>query len=338
MTTARPRGGSRATIYQVAEAAGVSIATVSRMLSSPERVSPDTREKVQTAIDRLSYVPHGAARSLAARHQEAYGLVLPELAGPYYADLLTGFESAAAEKGASVVLLLTKDKENVERDLARLAGRVDAITLMGGVHVRPDAVSAVARKIPVVGIASGQLEGIETFSTENLRSARELTLHLLTEHGLRRLVFVGATATVPDARGRYEGFVEAHREVGLRPSPALATELSEDGGYRVAEMVAGGLLSADGLVCANDELALALLRGLRDVGRDVPGSIAVTGWDDQMAARYVTPALTTVRQPVRELGRVAADRIHELLAGSSPHNPHHEIPTELVLRRSCGCT
>src|SRR5690606_34206235 len=202
---------------------------------------------------------------------------------------------------------------------------------------RPDTVSAVARKIPVVGIASEELEGIETFSTENTRSARELTRHLLDVHGLRRLVFVGATATVPDARGRHQGFVEAHHEVGLRPTPTLATELSEDGGYRVAEMVADGLLSADGLVCANDELALALLRGLGNAGIDVPGSLAVTGWDDQMAARYVTPSLTTVHQPVRELGRVAADRIHELLAGPATPTPHHEIATELVLRRSCGC-
>lgn len=337
MTTVGSRGGSRATIYQVAAAAGVSIATVSRMLSAPEKVSPGTREKVQLAIDRLNYVPHGAARSLAARQQEAYGLVLPELAGPYYADLLTGFESAAAEKGASVVLLLTRDKQDVERDLARLAGRVDAIALMGGVHVRPEAVSAVARKIPLVAIASEELTGIETFSTENIRSAKELTLHLLDGHDLRRLVFVGATDTAPDARRRYQGFVEAHREVGLRPAPTVATELSEDGGYQVAEMVADGLLSADGLVCANDELALALLRGLKDLGIDVPGSLAVTGWDDQMAARYVTPALTTVRQPVRELGREAAGRIHELLAGPAVHTPLHEISTELVLRRSCGC-
>ncbi|AXH95475.1 LacI family DNA-binding transcriptional regulator [Ornithinimicrobium avium] len=337
MTTVRPRGGSRATIYQVAEAAGVSIATVSRMISSPDKVSPGTRDKVQHAIDRLNYVPHGAARSLAARQQEAYGLVLPELAGPYYAELLTGFEQAAAERGAGVVLLLTHDKEDVERAVSRLAGRVDAIALMGGVHASVETVSAVARKIPVVRVAAEQTDEIETFSTENMESARELTRHLLHVHGLRRLVFVGATATVPDARGRYQGFVEAHREAGLRPAPRLAADLSEDGGRRVAEMVADGLLSADGVVCANDELALGLLAGLAAAGIEVPGTIAVTGWDDQMAARYVTPALTTVRQPVRELGRRVADRIHELLSGENGSTADHEIATELVVRRSCGC-
>lgn len=337
MSTARPRGGSRATIYQVAEAADVSIATVSRMLSSPDKVSPRTREKVQQAIDLLNYVPHGAARSLAARHQEAYGLVLPELAGPYYPELLTGFESAAAERGASVVLLLTKDKESVELALRRLAGRVDAVALMGGVHVSPGAISAVARKIPVVGVAVAHLEGVETFSTENLESARELTSHLLQVHGHRRLVFVGDTATVPDARGRYEGFVAAHRDAGLRATLPVAAELSEEGGKRVADMVSQGVLSADGLVCANDELALALLRGLSEAGIDVPGQLAVTGWDDQMAARYVTPALTTVHQPVRQLGESAARRIHELLAGSGSPPPEHRLATSLVLRRSCGC-
>lgn len=190
MTAIHQRGGTRPTIYQVAEAAGVSIATVSRMLSAPDRVSPQTREKVQAAIDRLNYVPHGAARSLAARHQEAYGLVLPELSGPYYPELLSGFESAAAEQGASVVLLLSLGKSDVDRAVARLAGRVDAVALMGGAHVSERAVTAVARKIPVVGIAGCEKAEVETFTTENVGSARELTTHLLEVHGLRRLSLI----------------------------------------------------------------------------------------------------------------------------------------------------
>lgn len=337
MTAIHQRGGTRPTIYQVAEAAGVSIATVSRMLSAPDRVSPQTREKVQAAIDRLNYVPHGAARSLAARHQEAYGLVLPELSGPYYPELLSGFESAAAEQGASVVLLLSLGKSDVDRAVARLAGRVDAVALMGGAHVSERAVTAVARKIPVVGIAGCEKAEVETFTTENVGSARELTTHLLEVHGLRRLVFVGATGGSADARGRYEGFVEAHRAAGLRAGPPVEAPLSEEGGALVAGMVADGALTADGLVCANDEIALALIQGLSEAGIDVPGRVAVTGWDDQMAARYVTPALTTVRQPVRDLGRMAALRIHELLTDPAAGTPDHRIATELVLRRSCGC-
>lgn len=337
MTTSHQRGGTRPTIYQVAEAAGVSIATVSRMLSAPERVSPLTREKVQVAIDRLNYVPHGAARSLAARQQEAYGLVLPELSGPYYPELLTGFESAAAEQGASVVLLLSVGKADVDRALGRLAGRVDAMAVMGGAHASERILAAVARKIPVVGIAGSQGAEVETFTTENVGSATELTTHLLQVHGLRRLVFVGATSGSADARGRYEGFVEAHRAAGLRAGSPVEAPLSEEGGALVAGMVADGTLAADGLVCANDEIALALLHGLSEAGVNVPGQVAVTGWDDQMAARYVTPALTTVRQPVRELGRMAALRIHELLTDPEGETPDHRIATELVLRRSCGC-
>ncbi|GAA5165777.1 LacI family DNA-binding transcriptional regulator [Ornithinimicrobium tianjinense] len=338
MTTAPPPGGTRATIYEVAEAAGVSIATVSRMLSSPDKVSPRTREKVQQAIDVLNYVPHGAARSLAARQQEAYGLVLPELTGPYYPELLTGFESAAAERGASVVLLLTRDKPGVELALRRLAGRVDAVALMGGVHVPASVVADVARKVPVVGVAVAHLgSGVESFSTDNVDSARELTTHLISTHGLRRLVFVGATDTVPDAQGRYEGFVQAHRDAGLKAPPPVSAELSEEGGLRVADMVTTGVLSADGLVCANDELALALVRELPRAGIEVPGRLAVTGWDDQMAARYVTPALTTVRQPVRDLGQAAASRIHELLADPGSAPPDHRLATSVVIRRSCGC-
>lgn len=331
------RRSSSATIYAVAQEAGVSIATVSRVLSNPERVAARTRERVLAVIDELDYVPHGAARSLAARTHEAYGLVLPELRGPYYPELLTGFESAAAERGASVVLLLTLDKPSPDVAVRRLAGRVDAVALMGGAGVDPATVRAVGAKVPVVQLAGRQVEGVETFGTESTRSARALTDHLLTDHGRRRLRFVGSPGLASDVRHRYEGFVEAHVALGL-PAPApLDADLSEAAGEQVAEAFAAGELEADGLVCANDELALAVQHWLVERGVDVPGEVAVTGWDDWMAARYVTPGLTTVRQPVRELGRLGAHRLAEVLADADAPEPDPWLATEVVLRQSCGC-
>lgn len=330
-------GISRPTIYSVAERAQVSIATVSRVLRLPEQVRPATRAKVLQAVEELNYVPDGAARSLAVKSHEAHGLVLPELRGPYYADLLTGYEQGAAEGGDSVVLLLTEGKEAVDLLVRRLAGRVDGIVLMGGVQIAESTVAAVRRKIPVLGLANTHEESVESFSTENLHSAEVLTTHLLVEHGRRRLRFVGSTDASDDVRERYAGFVAAHEAAGLVAADPVPASFREEDGPRVARLLLEGELEADGLVCANDELALSVMTCLVEGGVAVPEQVAVTGWDDVMAARYVTPGLTTVSQPVRALGREVAVRMRALLADRSSEPQHHRLPTRPVIRQSCGC-
>lgn len=315
----------------------MSIATVSRVLSSPDKVAARTREKVERAIGALNYVPHGAARSLAVRSQEAYGLVLPELRGSYYADLLFGFESAASERGASVVVVLTLDKAHPDLDVRRLAGRVDALAVMGSVDVPVSTISALSRKVPVVGLATPELDGVESFGTESLASARALTEHVLAEHGRRQLLFVGSPELAPDVRERYAGFVEAHRAMDLEPLPPVPAGLDEACGEEVAARVVAGELTADALVCANDELALAILHGVVAAGVSVPEDLVITGWDDEKAARYVVPGLTTVRQPIHELGRLVAERLHTLLEDPGAPRPDHALRTSLVLRASCGC-
>jgi LacI family transcriptional regulator len=332
-----PGASRRPTIYAVAQQAGVSIATVSRVLSDPGRVSAGTRERVLDVIDQLNYVPHGAARSLAARSHEAYGLVLPELRGPYYAELLTGFESAVAELGASVVVLLTLDKADPDLAVRRLAGRVDALALMGGAGVSTHTVTALRSKLPVVQLAGLEVPGVETYTSESTDSARQLTTHLLADHGRRRLLFVGSTQDAPDVRRRHDGFVEAHVEQGLQAVEPVPVALSERAGQEVADALVRGDLLADGLVCANDELALAVIHALSAAGVDVPAQVAVTGWDDHMASRYVTPGLTTVRQPVRDLARLVAHRLGDLLEDPDSPEPAHLLPTTVVTRRSCGC-
>src|SRR6476620_12348076 len=129
--TPTPTGSNGATIYSVAERAGVSIATVSRVLQGAGTVSSKTAQKVLDAVEELNYVPLGAARSLAVRHHEAHGLVLPELSGPYYSELLMGFESRAAELGQSVVLMLAQGKKDVPQAVRKLATRVDGIAMLG---------------------------------------------------------------------------------------------------------------------------------------------------------------------------------------------------------------
>ncbi|HEY3338967.1 MAG TPA: LacI family DNA-binding transcriptional regulator [Propionicimonas sp.] len=331
MTGTRP---GPATIYAVAASAGVSIATVSRVLQGAARVSDATRAKVMEAVRTLDYLPRGSARALAAKKHEAVGLMLPELTGPYFAELLVGFESAAAGFGLSVALLMT-DEPGLSRPLRQLAARVDGLAVMARPgQLADEEVDSLARRLPLVRLAAGV--GAHAISTENTDSACELTEHLFG-HGRRRLVFVGDPELAPDGEERYAGFVAAHARAGLRAAGPLRVGYSEQDGRRVAhQLLAAGALP-DGLVCANDELAVALLDELQRAGLAVPDDLAITGWDDVMTARYTRPGLTSVAQPVRELGVVAATTLHRwVTTGEQPTTPTI-LPTRVVLRGSCGC-
>jgi LacI family transcriptional regulator len=320
----------------------VSIATVSRVLQGSTVVSDATRQKVLEAVEALHYVPLGAARSLAVRHHEAYGLVIPELTGPYYSELLMGFETRAAELGQSVILLLANGKSDLPRAVGNLATRVDAIAVLGSAAMPPTLARALRGRKPVVVIAGASpddlpgADGVELVAAENVHSSEQLTGHVL-DHGRTRLLYVGDPDPAPDIRERYAGFVAAHTARGLVAAEPVRVPFRESEGAAVADRILAGELEADALVCANDELALSIMTRLQDAGRDVPGDIAVVGWDDVMTSRYVRPGMTTVRQPVHELGVLAAERLHQRVDGAAPLPGPVVLPTEVVLRGSCGC-
>ncbi len=326
-----------ATIYSVAERAGVSIATVSRVVRGTASVSTPTRTKVLEALAELGYVPSAAARSLAFRQHEALGLILPELSGPYYSKLLIGFESVAAELDLRVVLCVADRPDrslSPSRFTATLAG-VDALAVFGG-PVALDDVRRAADRLPVVLLAADPVDGLETFSTDNAANAAALTAHLVDVHG-RRPVFAGDPSQGGDIRQRWDGFVSALLERDL-PAPApLPVDLRESAGRELAARLLVEGFDGDALVCANDEVALAVMDRFQRAGRSVPDDLAIVGWDDIRTARYVRPGLTTVRQPVRGLGEEVARRLHARVGGAAPTAEPVVLATELVVRGSCGC-
>lgn len=322
-----------ATIYAVAESAGVSIATVSRVFQGAERVAGGTRDRVLEAARQLDYLPHGSARALAANKHEAIGLMLPEVTGPYFAELLVGFETAAAEVGLSVALLMT-EQTGVSGRLRQLAARVDGLAVMTRPgQLREDDLAALARRLPLVRLASGGQPS--AISTQNLHSSRELTEHLFG-HGRRRLVYVGDPDLAPDAAERHAGFMAAHEARGLVAAPPERVGFAETDGRAYARRLLAMPTRPDGLVCVNDEVAVAVLDELQRAGVRVPDDLAITGWDDIMTARYTRPGLTSVAQPVRELGRLAGLWLRDAIAGGSPAGST-VLPTRIVIRGSCGC-
>lgn len=334
--TASKQGSRPTTIYSVAQLAGVSIATVSRVLQGTSRTSPHTRANVLAAVEELDYVPLRAARSLAVQRHEAHGLVMPDLIGPYYSELLMGYKSAAAQLGESVVIVVTRLHEEPARAVRELSSRVDGLVVANST-ISDAAAGVLGRRTPVVLLARPGVPGCDAVSAENDLSARALTDHLLL-HGRRRLSFVGDPDGSPDVYDRYCGFMAALvMSDASAVGPAIRVDFDERSGTEAAAQVLAHPTPPDALVCANDELALSTMKALQRAGVRVPDDIAIVGWDDVMTARYVSPGLTTVRQPLYELGRAAATRLHERIAGAPTAPEPVVLPTELIVRTSCGC-
>jgi LacI family transcriptional regulator len=198
-------------------------------------------------------------------------------------------------------------------------------------------VHALSRELPVVLLARSPVAGCDSVRAENLANAELLTSHLFG-HGRSHLVFVGDPDSSPDVAERYSGFRNAHvvAQVPLR-RPPLRVPLVEGAGIQIADEILRRRVKVDGLVCGNDDLALAVIKRLQDNGVQLPQELAVVGWDDVRAARYISPALTTVRQPIRDLGRLAAVRLQARIVGRRPVADPRVVPTQVIIRSSCGC-
>lgn len=327
------------TIYEVARRAGVSIATVSRALRDSDLVTPETRRRVQAAADELNFKPSRLGRSLAEGRHAANGIVFPDLIGPYYAEVLLGYEEAAAELGRSVLILATNGRADPSAQVLELATRVDGMVVMG--RTVPDQVirDIAATGTPLVLLAREPVDDLDTIQAENADTAADLATHLVG-HGYREFVYLGDPDASPDVAERYAGFARGLTRHRVPAPAAIPCMFNVDAGYEAAGKVLRKKKLPQAIVCANDEVALGTQLAAEERGLTVPEDLAVTGWDDVMTARFV--GLTTVRQPMRELGGSAAKWLHDRMTdpsrpGQAGHQGRRQVhPTQLVIRRSCG--
>jgi LacI family transcriptional regulator len=325
-----------ATIYDVARLAGVSIATVSRVLRRSAPVQDETRLRVEHAVDELGFVPSRLGVSLAERRHAANGVVFPDLSGPYFAEVVLGYEEVTSRLGRSVLILSTREQADPEATVRELASRVDGLALFDATVGEDTVRSIVAGGLPVVLLARrADVEGADAVATENTASAERLTEHLLG-HGHRRLAFLGDPGHSFDVEERWAGVCAVLARRGLPPAEPVLCTSDEDSARATATALLASPERPDAIVCGNDERALATLLAAEGLGLSVPGDVAVTGWDDIMAARHARPALTTVRQPMRELGAWAARALDERISGRRATTVKELLPTRLIVRSSCG--
>ncbi|TWD81192.1 LacI family transcriptional regulator [Kribbella amoyensis] len=328
-------GNKRLTVREIAEIANVSIATVSRVSRGTGQVSPETRERVLKVIEEHGYRPSQMGRALAEQRHGSVAIVFPGLAGPYFSEVIQGFEFEALEAGASVHIVGTHGRAAADEDVLAMSARVDGIAVHGGT-IQEETLRRLAAEVPVVVLAGQPLEGIPAVRADNSRVA-ELTRHLLLDHGYRRLTFVGNPDGSPDVTERWEAFKQGHREARVpAPKNPVRIGMQQSDGVIAAGELLDGRRPPGAIVCANDETALGVLIGALGRGLRVPEDVAITGFDDVAMSSLVQPGLTTIRQPIRELGAVTA---RLLLSGVG--NPgalmNTVLTTELVLRGSCGC-
>lgn len=341
------------TIYDVAERAGVSIATVSRALNSLSSVRPATREKVMAAMDELEFVPNVVARGLSSGKHWILGLVFMrapvdgnvlavEEASLLYTDIvIRGAETRAAEHGYSLLLSSADDTHpSGMNSLLRLTGTVDGLILLDRV-VGDDDVAYLSRRIPVVLLAGkGDSPSAITIRVDNEQAMRSLAEHFVNVHAISNVGFVTGAKESPDSAARVLAFREAIDDLGAMMDDVNL--LDADWTSAGAEAAMQTRLDLDVplpqvFACANDQMAIGVIYALNARGLKVPDDIAVTGFDDITLTRYFNPPLTTIRQSGSLLGEVAVDA----LVGTLDESAHVErtivLPTELVVRGSCGC-
>ena len=351
------RGGalSPPTIYDVAGAAGVSIASVSRVLNGRGNPLPETRDRVQQAVAELGFIPDGAARALSARLKEVIGVVIRRPNAPVsdggifqdeaeslqFPDLINrGIEVAAQRRDYNLLVSsVDVDDHDHARRIHALARKSDGLILHDQV-VDFGQLERLSRQVPVVTLAGVATPATANVGGENRASMRELAVHLIREHGYQTLAYLGGHPDSPDNLARQAGFRAAVAEAGgtYLGGPQWQGDYCAAGGARVIDTVlaAGGTLPR-AIACANDQTALGVVYALRQHGLDVPGDVAVTGFDDIPMARHLRPQLTTVRQPIQEIGATAFEVLYSMINDPDPTLRDVVLPTRLILRESCGC-
>lgn len=324
----------------VAQLAGVGKMTVSRFLSGSANVSKATAERVQRAIRLLNYQPNELARSLRSVHSKTIALILPYLYDPFFATCAHAISTVATEHGYSVLITTSDEKTEVERMQASrmLRRRIDGMIIIPAPHAEEYLRDEAFSHTHIVTLDRPAPDSrFDSVVVNNRSGARAGVTHLI-EHGHRKIAFLGLSKGLFTFQARYAGYKEAMTKASLTPESYLDCVSQEN----AITLVHSLLTEADpptALFAGNNLTMRYLLHALNVLRIDVPGRIALAGFDDFDIADVLQPALTVVRQPVYQIGETAANLLFDRIARAQFPSKGHRVvlPLELVIRRSCGC-
>lgn len=325
-------------IRSVAERAGVSIATVSRVLNTPHQVSSGTADRVRDAIRELDYRPNLFAKGLLTNRSRVIGVSLPDIHGEFYSELMFALDNRACELGYHLLVSSNAHRAERERENSFALDLVDGMIVMltERSDVDIEGIDRLSQPTAVIGVDDPGLD-VETVIVDNRIGAREATEHLLafTEPG--RCYFVGARPGNIDSDERLAAFASALRDAGHEPRPDQVSQrdFSFDTGWNWAErMIEAGRLEDVAVFAANDEIAIGIANAARDRGVDIPGSLRIVGFDDSRLCSLLRPRLSSVHMPVREIGCAAIEAVIRRIEDPDSAARHTRLATSLVRRES----
>jgi DNA-binding LacI/PurR family transcriptional regulator len=334
-------GSGPPTLEQVAALAGVSRATVSRVVNGSTRVRPEARAQVERVVAKLGYVPNRAARSLVTRRADSIALVVSEpqarfFSEPFFAGIVRGVSAALAETDVQLLLLIAQDlphRGRLERYV--LGGHVDGV-LLASLH-GDDPLPGILERAGIPAVLFGRPTGATPASyvdADNRGGARAAVTHLARQ-GRRRIATVTGPLDMGAGVDRLDGYRDGLAAAGLAGAGELveAGDFSEESGALAMARLLQRAPGVDAVFAASDLMAAGALRALRSAGRRVPEDVAVVGFEDSAIAAYAQPPLTTVRQPIEEMGRQATRLLLARAAGEAT-GMHLILDVELVVRAS----
>lgn len=318
------------TIRDVAAKAGVSVATVSRVFNRKGPIKEDTMRRVMEIAAELQYVPHAGARSLSTRSTRTIGVVLPDLHGEFFSEVIRGIDLAARAEGYHLLLSGSHaDREEMRAVVQAVRGLVDGLIVMSP-DLEPSALVAdLPNGLPVV-LLNARVGGHPSVTIDNSGGARDVVRHVHSL-GHRRIAFIGGPQHNVDAEQRRRGYRAAMKELALEVLEHDG-HFTEESGFDAGRTIASMKKRPSAVFAANDAMAIGALSAFREAGLRIPEDVALVGFDDIPIARFLTPPLTTVKVPIAELGRKG----FELLANGDDARRAAKLTTSLVVRRSCG--
>jgi DNA-binding LacI/PurR family transcriptional regulator len=349
------RANRRVTLQDVADRVGITAAACSMALRDSDRISPTTKEQVRAVAAELGYVGSSAARALRRQRAGAVALIVPTTSKhvfghSYFMHVLSGVTSVANDHDTQVLIATNADEARGLTAYERVmrSHSADGAILTSAAIEDETVDRLVASGLPLVLIGNfPQLSTAITVGVDDRTASRQATEHLIVTHGRRRLLHLTGPLDHQTGVDRRDGFLDAVRAHGIEAEAVtLEGDFSEECGHRLiagraaasGDSIAGRAgESFDGIVAANDDMAFGALTALRERGRDVPGDVALIGFDDFGLARVTTPAISTVAVPAEEMAAVATERLLELIEGRTSGWTRRQMDVTFRYRASCGC-
>jgi len=327
---------------EVAERAGVSVAVVSYVVNNgPRPVMPETRAKVEKAIEELGYYPNELARGLRLQQSSTIGLITPDFTNPVYAEMAEGIQKICIPNGYLMLFVYSGSNPDREKELVRMfrAKHVDGVIIQPVTSEPLETIKSLQQaRIPVV-LLQHDCPGVSCVVLTDVQGGQLATQHL-SDLGHRRIGLIkGRLPSAARAEERLTGYQQALQAAGIEPDPTLVTEcdVNQNSGYQAMEQLLALPEPPTAVFVHNDVLAAGAMHAIRAAGLSIPGNISVVGFDDTAGSAHLVPPLTTIRFSRKEIGRQAATILFQAIEQDEDYKPSTvEVPVELVVRASTG--